>query len=90
MKKHTKIYFNHFGFSGYEFIPCEICGAKAVDIHHICARGSGGSKEKDSISNLMALCREDHERYGDKKQHLVFLIEKHENYMLTLIEQITV
>lgn len=60
-----------------EFIPCEMCGATAVDIHHIEARGMGGSKEKDHIDNLMALCRTCHEKYGDKKQYKDQLKERH-------------
>lgn len=81
MKKHTKIYLNHFNLTGQEFIPCEVCGRQAVDIHHIEARGSGGSKKKDTITNLMAVCRECHVEYGDKKQHKDFLIEKHIRHM---------
>jgi len=57
MKKHTKIYFIHFDLSGFEFIACECCGSKAVDIHHIDPKGMGGSKTKDYIENLIALCR---------------------------------
>ena len=78
MKKHTLTYFNHFGYDISDFIPCEVCGKTAVDIHHIEARGIGGSKEADAIDNLMALCREDHIKYGDKKQYKEFLKEKHE------------
>ena len=78
MKKHTLTYFNHFGYDISDFIPCEVCGKTAVDIHHIEARGIGGSKEADAIENLMALCREDHIKYGDKKQYKEFLKEKHE------------
>jgi 5-methylcytosine-specific restriction endonuclease McrA len=48
-----------------------------VDIHHIEARGLGGSKEADNIENLMALCREDHIRMGDKKQYKEFLKNVH-------------
>ena len=70
-------YFNHFGYDISDFIPCEVCGKTAVDIHHIEARGIGGSKDADSIDNLMALCREDHLKYGDKKQHKEFLKDKH-------------
>ena len=70
-------YFNHFGYDISDFIPCEVCGKTAVDIHHIEARGIGGSKEADNIENLMALCREDHLKYGDKKQHKEFLKDKH-------------
>ena len=78
MKKHTKIYFEHYGYDISDFIPCEICGAKAVDIHHIDARGMGGSN-KDNINNLMALCRECHLYYGDKKEFKDYLknIKKH-------------
>ena len=70
-------YFNHFGYDISDFIPCEVCGKTAVDIHHIEARGIGGSKEADNIENLMALCREDHLKYGDKKQHKEWLKDKH-------------
>lgn len=79
MKKHTKIYLNHFDFVHSEsiYIPCEVCTAKAVDIHHIYARGMGGSNEKDVIENLMALCRKCHIKYGDRKQYRDFLKEIH-------------
>jgi 5-methylcytosine-specific restriction endonuclease McrA len=46
-----------------------MCGAKAVDINHIDARGLGGSKLKDNIENLMAMCRSCHILNGDKKQY---------------------
>ncbi len=67
MKRHTKIYLNHFGYDISSFVPCEVCGAKAVDIHHIEARGMGGdpSGKSDVIENLMALCRTCHTKYGD-------------------------
>lgn len=81
MRKHTKIYFDYFGYTGQEFIACEVCGSKAVDIHHIDCRGMGSSKEKDTINNLMAVCRSCHVTYGDKKQHLEFLITKHEQFI---------
>ena len=32
-----------------DFIQCEICGDRAVDIHHISARQSGGSKKKTGL-----------------------------------------
>lgn len=77
MKKHTMTYLNHFGYDISDFIPCEVCGKTAIDIHHIEARGIGGSKQADNIENLMALCREDHIKYGDKKQYKDFLKCKH-------------
>jgi hypothetical protein len=60
-----------------DFIECEVCKGKAVDIHHIDCRGMGGSKEKDTIENLMALCRGCHYIFGDKKQWIDFLIDIH-------------
>jgi hypothetical protein len=57
MKKHTKIYLEHFDYTIADFIPCEVCGTKSVDIHHIEPKGMGGSKSKDYIGNLIAVCR---------------------------------
>ncbi|MES2397920.1 MAG: HNH endonuclease [Bacteroidota bacterium] len=67
MKPHVKIYFDYFGYDESSHIDCEVCGAKAVDIHHIECRGMGGSKTKDVIENLQAVCRKCHIDYGDKK-----------------------
>ena len=69
MKNHTNTYLKFFGYDTSDFIPCELCGLKAQDIHHIEARGMGGSKHADNIENLMALCRQCHIEFGDKKQH---------------------
>jgi hypothetical protein len=77
MKNHTKIYFDYFGYDKNSFIECEICGAKAVDLHHIERRGMGGSKSADRIENIMALCRKHHEEFGDKKQWKEWLIKLH-------------
>lgn len=72
MKPHTKIYLDYFGYKKTDFIPCEICNSRAVDIHHIAARGMGGDPKgtKDVIENLMALCRKCHDGFGDKKQFM--------------------
>lgn len=77
MRKHTKIYLEAFGYDQSDFIKCEVCSAKAVDIHHIHARGMGGSKSKDRIENLMAVCRGCHLKYGDIKEHIIFLENIH-------------
>lgn len=81
MKPYVKTYLNHFGYGETDFIPCEICGAKAVDIHHINCRGMGGSKHKNIIENLMALDRICHIKYGDKKQYLDFLKKIHHEHL---------
>ena len=77
MKKHTQIYLQGMGYKTTDFIPCEVCGCQAVDVHHIEARGMGGSKTADVIENLMGLCRNCHIEYGDKKQHKEFLKDIH-------------
>jgi 5-methylcytosine-specific restriction endonuclease McrA len=77
LKNHTKIYFEYFGYDVTSFVPCEICEKKAIDINHIKPRGMGGSKKMDNIENLMAVCRECHIEYADKKQHIEFLTEIH-------------
>jgi 5-methylcytosine-specific restriction endonuclease McrA len=80
LKKHTKLYLTYFGFDQSDFIPCEACGDKAVDIHHIECRGMGGTKEADKIENLQELCRDCHIKYGDKKQFKDYLKEVHNEY----------
>lgn len=59
MKPYVKIYMNHFGYDISDYIPCEVpnCGKQCVDVHHLIARSRGG---KDTIDNLMGLCRECH------------------------------
>lgn len=77
MKPYTKTYFKFFCYTIADFIPCEICGAKAVDIHHIWARSIKRALF-DVIGNLMALCRNCHEEYGDKVEKREFLQSKHD------------
>lgn len=77
MKKHTKIYLDAMGYDVTDYVPCEVCQSKAVDIHHIEARGMGGSKEADTIDNLMALCRACHNEFGDKTHYKELLKATH-------------
>ena len=69
------------GYDEADFVPCECCSKPAVDIHHISARGMGGSNIRDTIENLMALCRLCHEKYGDKSQWMDYLNERHMYWM---------
>ena len=67
MTKHCQIYLTCTGKGIDDFVPCEICGKRGVDIHHIHGRGKG----KDVIGNLMALCREHHNAaHGLEKTYL--------------------
>ena len=77
MKNHTKVYMDYFGYGEDDFISCEVCERRAVDVHHINCRGMGGSKEKDVIENLMGLCRECHLEYGDIESLTETLHELH-------------
>lgn len=59
MQKHVKTYIKHFDYGEQDFIPSEVSGQPAVDIHHLIPRSHGGP---DTIDNLIALTREEHER----------------------------
>jgi 5-methylcytosine-specific restriction endonuclease McrA len=65
MKPYTEKYLKAFGFTKDDFVPCEICKNRSTEIHHIERQGSFGSKKKDKcndLSNLIALCRECHNK----------------------------
>jgi predicted restriction endonuclease len=78
MKKYVKTYLDYFGYDETSWIACEMCGQTAVDINHIDAKGMGGSKLKDNIENLMAMCRKCHMDLGDKKEHKVIMKVVHQ------------
>ena len=68
----------HHGYSPGDFIPCKVCGGLAVDIHHIRFRSKFGKNKKheqDHHSNLVALCREHHNKaHSDKSFNDSFLV----------------
>lgn len=77
MKNHTKIYLKAFGYNpgdNTDFIPSELSGQRAVDIHHIVTR-------EDRIENLMALTREEHIKYGEIKSEMRYLLINHRNFI---------
>jgi hypothetical protein len=82
-QKHTRIYFDYFDLPSDQttFIVCELCGAKANDIHHINARGMGGTQYNYTIQELMALCSKHHLEYGDIKKFKSFLNLMHLNFL---------
>ena len=83
------MYLKFFGFGVDDFIPCELCGQRANDVHHIDARGMGGDPtgKKDVIENLMGLCRKHHDLYGDIVSFMPILTRKHKEYMKFKTEQ---
>jgi len=84
MKPYIKTYLDAAGISVGERIMCEVCGFReATEIHHIKRRGMGGSKTADKPENLMAVCRECHTKYGDKRQYIAELQAKHAAVMST-------
>lgn len=67
MKKYVKVYLDYFGYGKEDMIICECCREETVvDIHHIKARGMGGSKFRDDIENLIGLGRKCHDRAEGK------------------------
>jgi 5-methylcytosine-specific restriction endonuclease McrA len=80
MQKYAKNYLEYFGYTVADFIPCECCGAKSHDFHHIVPRskfGKNNKEEQDRVENVMALCRLCHVRYGQNKRYNDFLQELH-------------
>ena len=79
MQKHTKIYLSSCNYDSTDFIPSELSFQRAVDVHHIISRGKGG---EDIIENLMAVTREEHIEFGDKKEWMYFLLVRHYDFLL--------
>lgn len=78
---YKKLYLDFFGFKDQSDCFCEICGTIAIEVHHIEARGMGGTNAAEDINNLMAVCRACHVEYGDKKKYIEFLNTKHQNFI---------
>jgi len=56
-RNHIKNYRKFFNLGEQDIVLCELCRKTAQDIHHIEYRSHNGG---DEITNLIALCREDH------------------------------
>lgn len=83
MQKHIKVYLEYFNLGEQDIITCEACllsgrvDGSGFDIHHIEGRG----EDKDTIDNLMCLCRKHHgwAHSGDlTKSDLKYI---HKNYL---------
>lgn len=78
MEKYKKVYLDTFypGWGEQDFIPCEVTGQRAVDIHHIFPRGTY-PELYDCPGNLMAMTRKEHMDKGQNKKYLQELIDCH-------------
>jgi hypothetical protein len=81
MKKHIKVYTEFFRIDNPDEGIDELFGFSGNNIHHIYARGMGGSKLRDGIDNLMCLRQDVHEIVGDKSAFRELLIDAHRLYM---------
>lgn len=62
MRKHVRVWFASRKKKPGELCLCEFhCCNYVVDVHHIKARGMGGSKLLDTPDNLIGLCRLHHD-----------------------------
>ena len=81
MTPHAKIYKDHFNYCEQDVVICELCPQIAADIHHIKYKSRGG---KNEIENLIALCRDCHDRAHFKKKPYLTepdLKEKHIRFL---------
>ena len=66
IKRHVKIYLEANGYTIADIILCEIradgCQNVSVDICHISHKGMGGNPDKDVNENLLAGCRNCHDK----------------------------
>tara|TARA_R100000329_G_scaffold82224_1_gene70048 strand:+ start:135 stop:473 length:339 start_codon:yes stop_codon:yes gene_type:complete len=76
MQKHTKVYLDFFGYKQGEYIPCEMCNAPAVDIHHL-ERRTRNKVTNDYIENLVGLCRHCHLNAENDKSFNMYTRIKH-------------
>jgi len=79
MRCHVRNYFKFFGYGEQDFVPCEICGSRAVDIHHLTYRSHGGD---DTVNNCMALCRYHHDMVHDEQISEEDLRIVHDNFIV--------
>jgi hypothetical protein len=84
MREHTKTYLESFGYDVCDNIPSELSLNKAIDVNHILCKGMGGNpkKDKERIENYIAMTREEHVEYGDKKKYYSYLFRVHKAFMI--------
>jgi hypothetical protein len=76
-----------FNYEEQDFIPCEMCGARAVDIHHLERRNK---TKNDFIENLVGLCRDCHIKTDDSMFNMFCRIKHLENVCVQVYDLIQV
>jgi len=56
MQSYTKTYLTAYGLRDVSECFCDMCGDMGTSIHHIDNKGSGSSKYKDFLENLICVC----------------------------------
>jgi len=87
MQNHIKNYFEYYWIEDQNQIRCEVCWMRWTDIHHIIFRShfwKNKKKEQDSIENLIALCRLDHDKAHFKTEPYLSKEELQEIHNLNL------
>jgi len=56
---YIKKYLKHHDIGEQDIILCKVCSRVSSDVHHILFKSAGGT---DDIDNLIALCRECHNK----------------------------
>lgn len=80
MSNYKKKYIKHKGYAYDDYIGCENCGNRAVDVHHIIFKSHCFGEDRDDVKNLIALCRECHDlAHSSKKFNDKLKTIKHEN-----------
>ncbi len=74
-----------FNYAEQDFIPCEMCGSRAVDVHHLERQSKFGTKkEKDYIENLIGVCRDCHIKANDSMFNFYCRIKHLENVCIQI------
>jgi len=81
MKNHVRIYLKFWGYSAssvsQEKVLCDYCQKNTdTEIHHLQKRQAGGSKKRDTVDNLVALCRSCHTMADYNKEFNQMVKEK--------------
>lgn len=82
MQKYQKTYLKAIGFDFEEpnainNIKSELSGKRADDIHHIKYLMTGVDRQDYPFERLIALTRDEHNKFGDKKQYFDYLLWMH-------------